>query len=319
MNTRELFLRLAIFPIFLFSTSVHAVPILHVNATGPASEIHFSKYDGIGMDRPEADEMPSMNRLWNWDVGRNNLLSGNYFDEFSLPLGFGSIFAAQVLGSNLASLTLLDIFTADIIRVNGDIESSSDADEIADFLATLGIAMEDWLVTEENPHASSGSDQLIPAPFIPAITRYGLGNECLQQRPGSRENLCPQGGDLAGTGGRGGAGTTAGIGRGGVGAGSAGRGGSPGVGGIGGAGGVGVGPGTGSNGPGTGSSNGPGSGSNGPDTGNSGPDIGGNGPGTGGGDSDGGGGNVVTVPEPTTLALIGFGIAGMATVRRRRK
>jgi quercetin 2,3-dioxygenase len=48
-----------------------------------------------------------------------------------------------------------------------------------------------------------------------------------------------------------------------------------------------------------------------------GPDIDGNDPGSG----NGGGGDrdVITVPEPTTLALIGFGIASMSTVRRRRK
>lgn len=301
MNTREFFLRLAILPILLFSAGAHAVPILHLNATGP------SKYNHAGIDGPEADEMliPA-NHLWNWDVVKNSLLSGDYSDEFNLRYGFGSVFAAQLLGSNLASLALLDIFTAGVIQLNGDIESSGDADEIADFLATLGIAMEDWLVTEENPHADSHSDQLIPAPFNPAITRYGLGNECLQQRPGSRENLCPQGGDLARTGGRGGGGIAAGIGGGRLGAGSTGKGVNPGIGGIGG-GGTGAG--------------GPGIGSNGPDTGNNGPDIGGNGPGTGDGGSGGGGddGNVVTVPEPTTLALISFGIAGMGTVRRRRK
>lgn len=310
MNTRELLLSLAILPILLFSAGAYAVPILHLNATGPASEIHFSKYNGTGIDGPEADEMLiSVNRLWNWDVAKNGLLSGNYSSELNLPYGFGSVFAAPLLGSTLASLALLDIFTADATQVNGDMESGGDADEIADFLATLGIAMEDWLVTDENPHANSQSDQLIPAPFNPAITRYSPGNECLQQRPGSRENLCPQGGDLAGTGGRGGAGTAAGIGGGGLGFGSPGKGVNPGIGGSGGIGGGGTGPGS------------PGTGSNGPDTGNNGPDIGGNGPGTGGGDSGGGGddSNVVTVPEPTTLALIGFGIAGMGTVRRRRK
>ncbi|WP_143002451.1 PEP-CTERM sorting domain-containing protein [Nitrosospira sp. Nl5] len=250
------------------------------------------------------------NRLWSGDVGGDNLLSGNHSDGFGLPYGFGSFFAAQLLGSKLASLALLDIFTADVTRGSGDSESSGDADEIADFLATLGIAMEDWLITEENPHANSQSDQLIPGPFVPAITRHGLG-ECLQQqRPGSRENLCPQGGGLAGTGGRGGAGTAAGIGGGSLGFGSPGNGVNPGIGGIGGSGSGGTGSGTGSSGPGTGS--------NGPDTGNGGPDIGGNGPGTGTGGGGGDGGNVVTVPEPTTLALIGFGIAGMCTVRRRR-
>jgi hypothetical protein len=301
MNTREFFLCLAILPILLLPAGVHAVPILHLNATGPASEIHFPRYNDAGINHPEADEMLApVNRLWSWDVGGNHLLSGNYSDGFGLPYGFGSLFAAQLLGSNLASLALLDIFTADVTRVNGDSESSGDADEIADFLATLGIAMEDWLITEENPHTNSQSDPLIPAPFNPAITRHGLG-ECLQQqRPGVRENLCPQGGGLAGTGGRGGAGA-AGIGGGGLGFGSPGKGVNPGIGGIGGG-------------------SGGGGGSSGPGTGSNGPDIGGNGPGTGDGGSGGGGddGNVVTVPEPTTLALIGFGIAGMCTVRRRR-
>ncbi|MGH8761659.1 MAG: PEP-CTERM sorting domain-containing protein [Nitrosospira sp.] len=247
-----------------------------------------------------------MNSLWNGDVGKNNLLSGNYSSGFAFPYGFDPIFATQLLGSNLASLTILDIFTAGTSQLNGDIGSSDDADEMADFLATLGIAMEDWLVTEENPHANSQSDQSTPVPFTPAITRYGLGNECLQQRPGLRENLCPQGGGFAGTRGRGGTGTIAGMGGGGSGIGGSGNGVNPGIGGVGGGGG---GSGIGSNGPGTGNL----------DVGNGGPDIGGNGPSTGGGGSGGDGSNVVTVPEPTTLALIGLGIAGICTVHRRRK
>lgn len=299
MNTREFFLRLGIFPILLFSASAYAVPILHINVTSPVGEIYFSKHNDFDMDRPEADEIPiPVNSLWNWYVSKNNLLSGNS-SGFALPYGLDSIFATLLLGSNLASLAILDIFTAG--STNGD------ADEMADFLATLGIAMEDWLVTEENPHANSQSDQSTPAPFIPAVTRYGLGNECLQQRPGLRENLCPQGGGLARARGRGGPGTIAGMGGGGSGIGGSGNGASPGIGGGGGSG-----SGIGSNGPGTGNL----------DVDNGGPDIGGNGPSTGGGSggsSDGDGSNVVTVPEPTTLALIGFGIAGICTVRRRRK
>lgn len=305
MNTREFFLRLAIFQILVFSASVHAAPILHVNITSPVGEIHFPKNNDFGMDHPEADEtLIRVNSLWNGDVGKDNLLSGDYSSGFTTLYGFDSIFTARLLGSNLASLTILDIFTADTTAdttqlINGDIESSDDTDDIADFLATLGITMEDWLATEENPHANSQSDQSAPASFIPAITRYGLGNDCLQQRPGLRQNLC--GGGSAGTGGRGGAGTIPGMGGGGSSLGGSGNGFNPGIGGIGGGG---VGPGIGGNGPGTGN----------PDIGNGGPDIGGNGPGTGGG-----GGNVVTVPEPTTLALIGFGIASICTVRRRRK
>lgn len=308
MNTREFFLRLAIFQILVFSASAHAVPILHVNITSPVGEIHFPKHNDFGMDRPEADgTLIRVNSLWNGDVGKDNLLSGDYSSGFTTPYDFDSIFTARLLGSNLASLTILDIFTADTTadttQLNGDIESSGDTDDIANFLATLGITMEDWLATEENPHANSQSDQSAPASFIPAITRYSLGNDCLQQRPGLRQNLCPQGGGSAGTGGRGGVGTIPGMGGGGSGLGGSGNGFNPGIGGIGGAG-----SGIGGNGPGTGNL----------DVDNGDPDIGGNGPGTGGG-SGGDGGNVVTVPEPTTLALIGFGIASICTVRRRRK
>ena len=169
--------------------------------------------------------------------------------------------------------------------------------------------MEDWLVAEENPHANSQSDQSTPPYFIPAITRYGLNNECLQQqKPGLRENLCPQAGGLAGAGAsRGGAGIIAGKGGGGFGSGIGNPGiGSPGVGN----------PGIGSPGsPGLGIGD-PGTGSNGPGHGNDDPDIGGD-PGSGSG--GGGDRDVVTVPEPTTLALIGFGIASMYMVRRRKK
>ena len=228
-----------------------------------------------------------------------------------------------MLGSDLAGLIILDILAADVTRVNSDIGPGGDADEVAYFLATLGIAMEDWLVAEENPHANSRSDQSTPPSSISAITRYGLNNECLQQqKPGLREMLCPQAGGLAGAGARGGSGVgiIAGKASGGFGSGI----GNPGMGNPS-SGGSGIGSPS-SSGPGTGSPGGgnpgigpgpgdPGTGSNGPGHGSGGPDIDGNDLGSG----NGGGGDrdVITVPEPTTHSEHVYGTQTQKVIRTR--
>ena len=110
MNTREFFLRLAILPILLFSASAYAVPISHVYAirvTGSAGDVYFSKYSD-GMSHSEAGEMlipANRNRLWNGDIARNDLLSGNYSSGLILPYGFDTPFATQLLGLDPGGLT----------------------------------------------------------------------------------------------------------------------------------------------------------------------------------------------------------------------
>ncbi|MDQ3185536.1 MAG: PEP-CTERM sorting domain-containing protein [Pseudomonadota bacterium] len=307
----------------LFSASAYAIPILQVNLTGATGGVYFSKYNDNSIDHAEADRTlialgPLWNgNIWNGNIDESNVLNGSYANGFTLPYGLSSAFATQLLGPDFTGIAILDIFPVDVTQIDGAIVSTDDADEVTDFFATLGIAMADWQATEEGSYAAGQQEPSAPGPFIPAITWQDKKNECLQryygplQKSGLRENSCPEAGGMAG--GAGGSGSGSGSGgvgsRGSIGAVADRVGSGPGN----------VGPGLGNvaSGIGGGGPGGPGIGGGDP--------IGPGGSGIGNGDGvDSGGGNgdigeVRTVPEPTTLALLGFGIAGMCTARRRKK